>query len=71
MGELPCFLGRVPNYEIVDDHMHIRLDGFALVMPIDVFQAGCARGEAAIAKWHLARKAKAETTVVQLGRLRT
>jgi hypothetical protein len=55
MGELPCFLGEVPDYEIVKGQMHIRSGGFALVMPIHVFLAGCQRGKQAIKQWQSER----------------
>lgn len=51
MAELPCFMGKVPDYEIVDGHMQIDLDGFRLVMPIHIFLKGCAKGKEAIKRW--------------------
>lgn len=44
-------MGRVPDYEIVNGHMQIKLDGFKMVMPIHIFEAGSVRGKEAIAKW--------------------
>lgn len=49
MGELPCYMGTVPEYEVTDDgQMLVTLDGFSLIMPIHIFLQGCARGKAAI-----------------------
>jgi hypothetical protein len=51
MADLPCYMGKVPDYEVLDGQMHIRIDGFRLVMPIHVFLAGCAAGKEAIKIW--------------------
>lgn len=49
---LPAFLEDIPEYEVRAGRMHILMGGLDIVMPIDVFLAGCRRGEAAIASWH-------------------
>lgn len=54
---LPLWLGTVPDYEVVDDQMHITVDDFVIAMPINVFLVGCAKGRAALEKWQSKRSA--------------
>ena len=56
----------VPDYEVRHGQMHIRMGGLDLVMPVHVFLEGMAKGEAAIAKWHLRELATRESNVVEL-----
>lgn len=67
MPELPCFMGRVPDYEVVNGQMLITLDGFKLIMPIHVFLAGCEQGKRAIKSWQANRK---DAVVIPISALR-
>lgn len=57
---LPCYMGAVPEYEVVNGNMRVTLDDFALEMPINVFLVGCAKGRNAIVQWERQRQADAE-----------
>ncbi len=51
---LPVFLGEVPDYQCDKaGRVLIVIGDFSMVMPQHVFEAGCARGKEAIAKWRL------------------
>jgi hypothetical protein len=67
MGELPCYMGEVPNYEVVNGKMLITLHGFKLVMPIHVFLQGCTDGKAAIKLWQSRRT---DAVVIPISALR-
>jgi hypothetical protein len=67
VADLPCYLGEVPKYEIRNGKMHVSLDGFALVMPIHVFLAGCEQGKRAIKSWQATRK---DAVVIPISALR-
>lgn len=41
----------VPEYEVRNGQMHIVLGTFEVVMPVNVFLVGCAKGTAAIKTW--------------------
>lgn len=49
---LPLWMPDVPEY-FVDNKgtMHITMGGFALAMPAEVFETGCAKGMAQVAAW--------------------
>lgn len=50
---LPVFLGEVPDYECDKaGRVLITIGDFQMVMPAFVFLEGCARGRAAIRRWH-------------------
>jgi uncharacterized membrane protein len=52
-SSLPAYVKKVPTYRVIDGQMHIKLGGdLSLVMPISVFQQGCALGLTAIREWH-------------------
>ena len=53
---LPCWMGEVPEYEVVNGQMHITAGDFVLAMPVSVFLIGCAKGRAAIVKWEHNRR---------------
>lgn len=57
----------VPEYEVRHGQMHITMGAMDLVMPVHVFLEGMAKGEAAIAKWHLRELRVRESNVVALG----
>lgn len=63
---LPVFMESVPEYEVRHGQMHITMGGLVLVMPVSVFLAGMAAGEAAIAKWHLRMLEEPTTNVIPL-----
>lgn len=60
MAELPCFMGQVPDYEVINGQMLITLDGFSLIMPVHIFEAGCAKGKDAIKRWQAKSRHTAE-----------
>jgi hypothetical protein len=68
MSGLPLWLGTVPDYEIVDGQMQVTVGDFKLAMPINVFIVGCAKGEAAIAKWRIREMSRPSAEVIQLER---
>lgn len=49
---LSQFTDVVPDYEVRDGRMCIRMCGVELVMPLWVFEAGCRRAAVAIAEWN-------------------
>lgn len=57
---LPHFIATVPVYEVVRGQMHIIIGDVVLVMAINDFLVGCAKGKAAIVKWERERQASAE-----------
>jgi len=65
---LPVYMDSVPEYEVRGGQMHITMGGMVLVMPVHVFLEGMAKGEAAIAKWHLRELAARQDNVVSLER---
>ena len=65
---LPVFMESVPEYEVRHGQMHITMGALDLVMPVSVFLEGMAKGEAAIAKWHLRELRTRENNVVSLER---
>lgn len=65
-ARLPVFMDRVPEYEVRHGQMCITMGELELVMPVSVFLDGMAKGEAAIAKWHLRQIAEAPNNVVSL-----
>lgn len=49
---LPIFIGNVPEYKIVEDHMHIVISGkMEFVLPVSVMLAGIARAKREIDQW--------------------
>lgn len=51
VATLPAFVDQVPDYDVRSGRMHIKMGGFELVMPVEVFEQGCHIGGAAVAKW--------------------
>lgn len=52
---LPLWMGQVPDYQIVENHMHITVGEFVIACPVNVFLIGCAKGKAAVVKWEKER----------------
>lgn len=67
MPDLPCYMGEVPDYEVVKGQMHISVDGLTLVMPLHVFLAGCERGKRAIKRYQAERT---DAVVIDISALR-
>lgn len=45
------FIDEVPDYEIKNGHMHIRMGQAVLVMPVSVFRAGMAKANRVLDEW--------------------
>lgn len=54
MGEcIPIFMGDVPDYSVIAEHMHIKWRTLEIVLPVTVMLAGMASASEEIAKWKL------------------
>lgn len=51
-SRLPIFMGDVPDYEIVNDLMHIRWRELEIVLPVHTMLAGMGQARHEIEKWH-------------------
>jgi hypothetical protein len=52
MPDLPAFVCEVPDYEVIDGRMHIRLGSMELVMPVHVSAKAVARCNRALDAWY-------------------
>jgi hypothetical protein len=52
---LPVWMGSVPEYEVINNNMHISVGDFVLACPVHVFLQGCAKGRSAIGRWERER----------------
>jgi hypothetical protein len=52
MPELPAFVCEVPDYEVIDGRMHIRIGNMGLVMPVHICAKSVARCSRALDIWY-------------------
>lgn len=62
---LPLWMGSVPDYQVINGHMHIIMGKFSLAMPINVFLVGCAKGQAAVLKWDRQKQRDAQVVPIR------
>lgn len=49
------FVGRCPDYEIIEGNMHISMGSWGVCMPLRVFKQGMARAQRVIAEYEAKR----------------